>query len=97
MEHQHVYDPLEYVKNYELLTFVSVGSFVTWKLLNVMYEQLYEPIIDIVIPKSFCEKHIIKIKNNKIQVGYIYKEIIKWLVLIILLMILHNIISRTMQ
>jgi len=94
---KHIYDPIEYIQNYELLTFVTVGSFVTWKLLNVLYEDVYEPILNNAIPNSTCEKHYVFLHDNKIKVGYIYREIIKWIVLIILIMILHNIIISNIK
>lgn len=94
---KHIYDPIEYVQNYELLTFFTIGSFITWKFLNVLYERVYEPIINSVIPDSTCEKHYVLLKENKIKIGYVYRELVKWITLIFLLMILHNIITSNIH
>lgn len=86
------YDPLEFIGNVELFTIAMLGSFITWKLLNAMYDNLYEPAIDMMINSGNGNKYYIRIGKYYVQMDVIFKEIIKWIVLIILLMLIYNIV-----
>lgn len=86
-----VYDPLEFIGKVEIFTIAIIGSFVTMKFLNAMYDNIYEPAIDIVIDSETSEKYYIKIGKYYIQIGTIIKEFIKWFLLIIILMIIYNV------
>jgi len=85
-------NPFKFTSNFELLTFTVVGAFITWKFINALYEDLYEPIMDYIMPDTKCQKNDIVIKKIKFKVGFIIKEIIKWFILILILMVVHNII-----
>ena len=87
-----IYDPLEFIGKIELLTIAILGSFITMKFLNAMYDNIYEPVIDIMIDSEKPDKYYIKIGKYYIQAGLIMKEFIKWFLLIIILMIVYNII-----
>jgi large-conductance mechanosensitive channel len=87
---KHKYNPIEFVVTIELFTIGVLGSFVTWKLLNVCYENLYEPCIDYALENKDYDKYYINIGTNKLKVGYLIKEFIKWIVIIIILMIVYN-------
>lgn len=86
------YNPLEFIGKVEIITVAIIGSFVTLKLLNVIYENLYEPAIEILISSKNTDKYYLKIGRYYIQAGMIIKEFIKWIILIILLMISYNLI-----
>lgn len=87
---KQIYDPLEFVDEAELFTITMLASFVTLKFLNAMYENVYEPVIDAVMDSESTDKYYIKIGKNYIQIGMIIKEIIKWIILIVFLMIVYN-------
>ena len=90
---QYVYDPLKFIDGIEIFTIAMVASFVTWKLLNSLYEHMYEPVINHIIPDSQCQRYYVRTGKYQIKVGFIYKEFVKWIFIIILLMIFHNLIS----
>lgn len=89
-----IYDPLEFIDKIELLTIAIVGSFVTMKFLNALYDNLYEPVVDVLIDTETSDKYYIRIGKYYIQIGMIVKEFIKWFMLIILLMITYNILTH---
>lgn len=91
---QKIYDPLEFVGKIELLTIAVLGSFITWKFLNSLYDNIYEPTIDVLVNCEKTEKYYIKIGKYYIQIGMIFREFIKWIVLIIILMIIYNLLAR---
>ena len=88
------YDPIKFINKIELLTIAVIASFITMKFLNSIYENLYEPIIDVVVKSDHCEKYYLKVGKYYVQIGIIIKEFIKWVLLIIILMIIHNIFVR---
>lgn len=89
-----IYDPVEFITKIEVVTIAIIGSFITMKLLNSMYENLYEPVIDTVFDNEKTENYYVKIGNYYVQISAILKEIIKWLLLIIILMIVYNLFSH---
>lgn len=88
------YDPFEFINSVELFTIAMLGSFVTWKFMNTLYDNLYEPTVDLLIECNNTDKYYIKIGKYYVQIGMIFKEFIKWLLIIILLMIIHNVTRR---
>lgn len=88
------YDPVEFISKIGLLTIALTGSFITLKLLNAIYENLYEPIIDAVTDSEKSDQYYVLIGKNYVQVNMILKEFIKWFILVILLMIVYNLISN---
>lgn len=84
------YDPFEFVNKIGLFTLAIIGSFITIKLLNAIYDNLYEPAIDIAIDSEKPDKYYIKIGKYYIHAGMIIKEFVKWFMLIIILMIIYN-------
>lgn len=89
---KRIYDPVEFMNQAELFTIAMLGSFVTWKFLNALYDNLYEPTVDILIDSKDTDKYYIKIGNHYVQIGMLVKEFIKWALLIIILMVTYNII-----
>lgn len=89
-----IYDPIEFISKIELFTIAIIGSFITMKFLNAMYENIYEPVLDVVIDSEKTDDYYIKIGKYYIQAGMIIKEFIKWVLLILILMIVYNIIIR---
>ena len=89
------YDPFEFIGKVGILTIAIIGSFVTMKFLNAIYDNFYEPAIDIVINSNNSDKYYIKIGKYYVQINMVIKEFIKWIVLIILLMIVYNIVMAS--
>lgn len=85
-----IYDPVEFVSKVEIVTIAMLGSFITWKLLNTLYDNLYEPTIEMLIQSEEADKYYLHIDKYYIQMGLIIKEFIKWLILLIVLMIVYN-------
>lgn len=89
-----IYDPIKFVGKTELLTIAVLGSFVTFKLFNALYENVYEPSIDSIINSDKTDKYYVKIGAYYIQIGMIFKEFIKWVILIFIIMLLYNLIMK---
>lgn len=89
-----IYDPIEFVGKIELITIAIVGSFITMKLLNSLYENIYEPTIDSLVDSPKTDNYYIKIGSYYVQVASIVKEFIKWFLLILILMIIYNFVVR---
>jgi hypothetical protein len=87
-----IYNPFEFIDKVELFTIAMIGSFVTLKFLNAIYENLYEPFLDSIIDSEHAEKYYIQIGKYYVQIGFIFKEFIKWFAVVILLMILYNVV-----
>ena len=85
-----IYDPFEFIKKIELLTIALLGSFITMKFLNALYDNLYEPTMDVILDSNKSDKYFIKIGKHYVQIGAVVKEFIKWIILIIFLMIIYN-------
>jgi hypothetical protein len=94
MKNDQLYDPILFVSKIELVTITIVGSFITMKFINALYDNLYEPTIDLVVKSDYLDEYYIKIGKYYIQADTIVKEFIKWLALILILMILYNILQR---
>lgn len=92
-----IYDPLKFVGEVGLLTMAFIISFVTWKLLNALYDNLYEPAIDTIISNDSTDKYYLKFGKQYIQLNNVFKEIIKWVIVILFLMLIHNIIKKIEQ
>ncbi len=89
-----IYDPFEFIGKIELFTIAIVGSFITMKLLNSLYENMYEPMIDVMVDSGKTDSYYVKIGNYYVQIGMIIKEFIKWFLLIIILMIIYNFLAH---
>lgn len=89
-----IYDPLVFVHEMELLTMAVVGSFITWKLLNCLYDNLYEPVIDTVIDDRNADKYYVRIGKYYVQLHLVFKTIIKWVIVIIFLMLAFNLLKK---
>ncbi len=88
------YDPLQFVHEMGLFTMAVVGSFITWKLLNSLYDNLYEPAIDIIIDNEDTDKYYVKIGKYYVQLNMIFKELIKWIIIVIFLMLMYNLLKK---
>ncbi len=91
MSNKHIYNPIEFLGTVELFTIAMIASFASWKLLNSFYEDVYEPMIDIVLDDDQCQKYVVQTSQFEIRAGVLLKEIFKWIIIIIILMIAHNI------
>lgn len=89
-----IYDPLEFMNKIGILTVTIIGSFITWKFLNALYDNIYEPSIDMIINSEKTDMYYVKIGKYYVQIGMIFKEFIKWIILIIFLMIAYNIFFK---
>ena len=87
-----VYDPFEFVHGIEIFTITMVASFATWKMLNNLYEHMYEPTIEYFLPDEKCNQYQIRMGKYSVRVGFIYREFVKWLLIIMVLMIIHNLV-----
>ncbi len=88
------YNPLEFVGQIEILTLTIIGSFITMKFLNIIFDNLYQPVMDTIINSDLADKYYLRIGKYYVQADTIIKEFIKWFVIIILLMIFHNIYTQ---
>lgn len=95
MTTKRIYDPIQFIGEIEIFTIAMLCSFITWKLLNSLYDNLYEPAIELFINLGDSEKYYIKIGNYYINIGIVFKELIKWIILLVVIMILYNVIVRT--
>jgi len=89
-----IYNPIEFVQEIELFTVAMIGSFASWRLMNIIYDNIYEPIVDVMIDGEKTDKYYAIIGRYNIQIGIVVKEIIKWIIMIIFLMLLYNIMIR---
>ena len=94
MSTRPIYDPFEFIDKVELFTLAMLGSFFTWKFLNAIYDSLCGPVIDTIINSDKTDKYYIKIGTYYIQTDMIFREFIKWLVLILILMIIYNLLTK---
>ena len=69
-----IYDPVEFITKVELFTIAIIGSFITMKFLNAMYENFYEPALDVMFDTEKTDKYYIKIGKYYVQAGMIIKE-----------------------
>lgn len=90
----HVYNPLEFTSLVEVFTFTMIASFFSWKLLNSFHDNIFDPWIDEVIDDPDCEEYYILMGESKLKVGKLLKEIMKWIMIIIVLMIIHNFLVK---
>lgn len=89
-----IYDPLKFINEIGLLTMAFVVSFVTWKLLNTLYDNLYEPAVDTIVSNDHTDKYYFKLGKQYIQLNLVFKEIIKWIIVIIFLMLVYNVVKK---
>lgn len=87
-----IYDPFEFIGKAELFTVTMLGSFVTWKLINVLYDHFYVPVIDVAVDNKGCDEYVLKVGNNYVRIGVIINEFIKWAIIIIIIMIIYNLL-----
>jgi len=88
-----IYDPIEFIDKIELLTITMIGTFATWRLMNVLFDNIYEPIIDNIISEKRTDEYYTKFGRYYIQIGTVMKEFIKWIVMLIFLMLVFNIMK----
>jgi len=90
MSVNQIYDPFEFMSKVELFTFTILGSFVTWKLMNTIYDHFFSQVIDVAIDGKNCDEYVLKVGKNYIRIGIIINDFIKWIVVIIVLMMIYN-------
>lgn len=88
------YDPLKFLNNAGLMTAAIAVSFFSVKFLNSLYENIYEPTMDVVINSGGADKYYLKIGKYYIQGDAIIKDFIKWFILIMIIMILYNLFIK---
>ena len=87
------YNPLKFATRAEIFTLTVIGSFVTIKLINSMYENIYEPAIAMCMPTK-DQQYFIKIGRTYLQINLIIEEFAKWIILIVILMLVFNFITH---
>lgn len=95
MAPEPVYNPMKFLSTAEIVTIAVLASFVTMKLFNSIYENVYEPAIESVVESEKTQDYYLRIGKYYVQADILVKEFIKWLVVILLLMLLYNIFLRT--
>ena len=89
-----IYDPFAFIGKIEVITIAIIGSFITMKLLNSLYEGIYEPMVDVLVDSKKTDDYYVHIGNYYVNIGVIFKEFIKWFILLIILMIIYNIFAH---
>lgn len=85
-----IYNPIEFIQEVEVLTLTVIGSFASWRLLSVLYDNIYEPVIDEFVDGGETDKYYAKIGKYYVPIGVITKEFIKWFIIVVLLMLIYN-------
>ena len=73
----------------EFLSIATIGGVVTFKFITNLYDEIYTPLIDHFIPTTNCS-HIYYIGKIPIRCGIVVRDIIKWIVIIMLLIIIYH-------
>lgn len=89
-QNNRITSPFSFIKEMDLFTITMLASFVTWKFLNALYENVYEPSVDILVDGEETDKYYLKTGKYYVQVGMVVKEFIKWIILLIVLMVVYN-------
>jgi hypothetical protein len=89
-----IYDPVEFVNETKIITLAIIGSFITFKLCDCLYTTLYDPIIDIIIDGKESDQYYLKLGKYHVSLHSVFKELIKWIIIIIFLMFLYNVLVR---
>ena len=85
-----IYDPVEFIRKIEFLTITLIGSFITMKLFNSIYENLYDPFIDTYVNSNNAKNYYLPMGKYYIQIGNVINEFIKWFFVFSMLMLLYN-------
>jgi len=85
----NIKDPIQFFKKMELFTIAIVASLISWKLLNSIYDNFYQPIVDSVIDDDNAQSYYIDTGKTTIPIGKFINDIIKWLIIFIILMIIY--------
>jgi large-conductance mechanosensitive channel len=78
----------------EIFTIAMIASFATWKLLNTFYDNMYTPLFDVIVDDPSCDQYVLKIGKYHVKLGEVIKDLFKWVLVIIVLMICHNLINK---
>lgn len=87
---------LGFFKQFEILTLATIASLVTFKMLSNIYDDVYVPIIHSCVPNSHCGQTIY-IGNVPIKYGIVLREILKWLIMIIIIAFIYKILKYVMR
>ena len=80
-------NPIAFISGLELFTATIVGGFISWKLLNSIYDNLFIPVYDSTVETNNAENYYVNIGPDGMPIGKLIHEIIKWIILIIILMV----------
>lgn len=80
-------------KQLKLLVITVIGSFITLKLLNALYDYLYEPVIGTMIHNNGADKYYFVIGDYYVQASQLVEIVIRYFVFIIILLLLYNIVK----
>lgn len=94
MTGKQIYDPFEFSNAIKIITFTTIGSFISWRFLNSIYDNVCTPAIDTLVNADGANKYCIKFGDYYLRADIIIKEFIKWLILILLLMLAYNLINE---
>jgi len=91
-EQKYVTNIFQFSSELEFFTIATIAGIISFKFINKIYEELYDPIITSIIPDDSCMQTYY-IGNVPVRYGVIMREFIKWILLIMLLMLLYNYIE----
>jgi len=82
-------DPINFLKQMEVFTVVVICSFISWKLLGSIYDNLFIPSFDSLIKTNNADNYYLDVGPNGLPLGKFFHELIKWIILIILMMVIY--------
>jgi hypothetical protein len=89
-----IYDPVEFINKANIITLAVIGSFITFKLCDCLYANLYDPIVGMIVDSKISHQYYVKIGNHYVHLDSIFKEFIKWIIIVIFLMLVYNIFIK---
>lgn len=89
-----LYDPMEFLHEAEILTVAVIGTFATWKLLTIFYDTVYDPSIDLFLTSTDVDKYYVRIGKKYVKLDPLFREGIKWVLVIIVLMFVYNLVKK---
>ncbi len=92
-ETEYITNIFRFSSELEFLTIATIAGIISVKFVNKLYEELYEPMLHTIIPDDYCLK-IYHVGKVPIRYGILMREFIKWVLLIIMLMLIHNYIQK---
>jgi hypothetical protein len=89
MKKKLITNPFLFSNELGFLTLASIGGFTTFKFMNKLYEELYEPIIVYMLPDNKCKQEL-NISDLNIRIGILMRDFVKWFVIILIIMLIYH-------